>query len=268
MLAGLNTGGNMKYAMIVFPAAPVRKKASHSAEMVNQLLFGETVLVVKSKKGLWIKIRSIHDGYEGWITKSLLTPIEKEIAMIRPVFAATDILSALVTNDRKMNIPFGSSLPFFKAGIGNAAGENYTYDGSYLNREEQKPRPTLLNQLTTSWLNVPYLWGGRTPLGVDCSGFTQVIFKLMGIDLPRDAWQQAREGNAIQKFSNTLPGDLAFFGTKKKIVHVGIILEGNKIVHSSGKVRVDKISKKGIVDESNGKLIYQLQAVRRIWEKK
>lgn len=255
----------MKYAMIVFPAAPVRKAASHSAEMTNQLLFGETVQIVKSKKGLWIKVRSMHDGYEGWITKSPLQPVEKEAAKNRGVFATTDMLSVIVAGDRKMNIPFGSSLPFFNAGKGEAGGVKYSYLGQYLNRKEQKPGTALLNQLATSWLNVPYLWGGRTPLGVDCSGFVQVIYGLMGIDLLRDAWQQAEEGKAVKKFNLIETGDLAFFGTKKRILHVGIILGNKQIIHSSGRVRIDAISKKGIVDLVTGKLMYRLQAVRRIW---
>ena len=255
----------MKYAMIVFPAAPVRKTAAHTGEMMNQLLFGETVQVIKSKKGLWIKIRSMHDGYEGWITKSLLAPVDKETAKSNPAFVTTDILSVIEVGDKKMNIPFGSSFPFFNAGKGVAGGSNYSYTGHYLNRAEQKPGAALLGQLTIAWLNAPYLWGGRTALGVDCSGFVQVIYKLMGIDLPRDAWQQAGEGKAVKKFNLIQPGDLAFFGTKKRIKHVGIILENKQIIHSSGKVRMDAISKKGIVDQSTGKLTYRLQAVRRIW---
>ena len=255
----------MKYAAITVPAAPVRRKPAHRKEMVNQLLFGETVQVLKEKGGLWVKIKSLHDNYEGWLTNTLITEVTKEAALARSSFVVSDLFSALVLGDRKMNIPVGACLPFFTAGKGKLGGEEYTYTGYCLNRDLVIPDATLLQQLAIPWLNAPYLWGGRTPLGVDCSGFVQVIFRLLGFDLPRDAWQQAQEGKPVKHFRDTQPGDLVFFDRGEEIVHVGIIPEQGKVIHASGKVRIDVLDKKGIADPATGKRSLSLKAIRRLW---
>jgi len=205
----------MEYAVIAVPAAPIRRKPNHRKEMVSQLLFGESVKVLKTEGDLWVKIRSLHDGYEGWMTNTMLQPVSEKLAKSTNAFATTDMLSTILIGDKQMNIPVGSSLPFFENGKGRLGNIDYSFSGHYFKRDEQRPSAELVKQLTASWLNAPYLWGGRTPLGVDCSGFVQVIFKLMGIDLPRDAWQQAQEGKAVKKFADSQTGDLAFLITRK-----------------------------------------------------
>lgn len=254
----------MEYAVISVPAAPVRRKPDHRKEMVNQLLFGETVKPLKTKGALWVKARSLHDGYEGWLTNTLITEVSREFAETRSPFVVTDLLGLLSMGEKKLHIPVGASLPFFANGKGKLGEEEYSFGGFGRNRDEQKGDANILRQLTAAWLNAPYLWGGRTPLGVDCSGFVQVIFKLLGIDLPRDAWQQAQEGKTVKKLEDTLPGDLAFFDNKEDIVHTGILLGNDEIIHASGKVRIDKITQKGIVHAETGKRTLRLRAIRRV----
>ena len=256
----------MNYAVVAVPAAPVRRKPNHRKEMVSQLLFGESVKVLKEKGDLWVKIRSLHDGYEGWMTNTMLEAIEEKISDSMSAFATIDMLSVVSVAGKEMNIPVGSTLPFFANGKGKLGNQEYNFSGNSINRNERQPTVELIKHLATKWLNAPYLWGGRTALGVDCSGFVQVIYKLMGIDLPRDTWQQAQKGKAVKKFTEVQPGDLAFFNNKEDIAHVGILLGDGQIIHSSGKVRIDTIDKKGIINVHTGKRTLRLETVRRIWQ--
>jgi len=190
---------------------------------------------------------------------------DKRFANTRTSCITTDILSSIVMGEKRINVPVGSSLPFFADGKGKLGSMEYSFSGHYFQRDEQQPGEELIRQLSSAWLNAPYLWGGRTPLGVDCSGFVQVIYKLMGIDLPRDAWQQAQEGEPVKKLIEAKTGDLAFFDNKEDIVHVGIILGKDQLIHASGKVRIDELTKKGI--QSDGPLPSgsRLRAIRRYW---
>jgi len=253
----------MNYAVVAVPAAPVRRKARHQNEMVSQLLFGEMVKVIKTKGSLWVKVRSLHDGYEGWMANTLLKEIDETTAKTSNEYAATDLLNTIHINEKKMHIPFGSSLPAFAEGNGKLNDTPYSFSGNYVKRTDMQPAADKVQQLTSQWLNAPYMWGGRTILGVDCSGFVQVNYKMMGIDLLRDAWQQAQQGATVKKLKEAVCGDLAFFDDKEEIVHVGILLNSEQIIHASGRVRIDTIDKKGIINTDTGKRTHFLKSIKR-----
>ena len=157
----------------------------------------------------------------------------------------------------------GSSLPGFAEQQGVINNMTYQLNGHYRKRDEEPLSEELVHSLTKQWLNAPYQWGGRTLFGVDCSGFVQVNFKMMGIDLPRDAWQQAQEGIEVRKLKQAICGDLAFFDDREEIVHVGILLNSEQIIHASGKVRIDNIDKKGIINSETGKRTHSLRVIKR-----
>lgn len=255
----------MEYAIVCVPAAPVRRKARHRSEMVSQLLFGETVRILKEKGDLWVRIRSMHDRYEGWMTNTLLEEVNEQEAATFSEYTPTALVNTILVNERKMHIPIGSSLPHFADGRGRVGRQEYVFTGDYSRRSDILPNSENVKRLTGQWLNAPYLWGGRTIMGVDCSGFVQVNYKMMGIDLSRDAWQQAQQGTTVKKLKEAVCGDLAFFDDKDEIVHVGILLNNEQIIHASGRVRIDAIDKKGIIHADTGKRTHFLKSIKRYW---
>jgi cell wall-associated NlpC family hydrolase len=199
------------------------------------------------------------------MTDTLLEGISEQEAKTSSDCVTNQVVNTILVGGVKMHIPFGSSLPHFKDGQGRIGKREFAFAGTYTTRTELHPGPANVKLLTEQWLNAPYLWGGRTILGVDCSGLVQVNYKMMCIDLPRDAWQQAQQGTTVKKLKDARCGDLAFFDDKEEIVHVGILLSNEQIIHASGKVRIDNIDKKGIINSETGKRTHFLESLKRYW---
>lgn len=252
----------MQYGIVAVAAAPVRKKADHRSEMVNQLLFGEAVRVIKNNKDGWTDIEGLHDGYKGWMQSVMLSECSKKSSGTKHV--ATGMNGRVTINGHTIRIPAGSSLPMLAGGKGKLGDLPYSFAGKCTDAVQVKPSAAILARLLRPWINAPYLWGGRTPMGVDCSGLVQVVFKQMGIFLPRDAWQQAEKGKQVKSLLFARPGDLAFFERKGKIIHVGIIMPGEKVIHASGKVKIDRLTDKGIIHPETGKVTVKLERIRRV----
>jgi cell wall-associated NlpC family hydrolase len=253
----------MKYAIVTVPAAPVRKKANHRSEMSNQLLFGEGVKILKRKKEKWLKVKSLYDGYTGWLTHHLVTFTTEEIAQQPLTKITNDFLSTITIKGTIMNIPAGAHLFQLSKKRGGIDGFEYEYNGAITEPQKIKSKSETLMANAEKWLNAPYLWGGKTVLGVDCSGFAQTMYRLVGVPIPRDAWQQARVGEVVKNLADARAGDLAFFNEKNEISHVGILLGDGKIIHSSGKVRIDFIDEQGITNSDTGERTHHLKLIKR-----
>lgn len=252
----------MNYAICTVAAAPVRKEASHRSEMTNQLLFGEPMRVLETQEE-WVRIKSLYDGYEGWLTEHLVLPVDEKVATQSCPFVATALVNPVTLPDELLNVPMGASLTALDEETRLLWDAQHRYHGTYRDVTDTLDID-LLWRTVQAWLNAPYLWGGRTFMGVDCSGFVQVVYKVLGIALRRDAFQQAEQGTPVKSLDEVQVGDLAFFQNKEgRIVHVGILLGEGQVIHASGKVRIDRIDAEGITNVTNGKKTHQLHSIRR-----
>ena len=188
----------------------MRSDPSDRAEMVNQLLQGDTFEILEQQEK-WSLVRCDYDGYEGWVDNKQWKP-----------------------TTANPNMSMG----------------NETSPATYAEQH---------------FLDAPYLWGGRTIMGIDCSGLTQVCFRACGIRLLRDASQQATQGLPIDSISHGQRDDLCFFcNPQGRIIHVGIYMGDNRIIHASGQVRIDTLTPEGIFNHELNTITHRFHSIRRI----
>jgi cell wall-associated NlpC family hydrolase len=237
--------------------------------MVTQLLFGEYFEVTEEYKN-WVRIRSGIDGYEGWIDVKQYQSVSKDTYQSLKKHALTYVADILgVMTDETDNVSFpvtiGSLLHFTKGKEIVIEKKKYSYLGNVLSPSGKIKRSKLVEDAFT-FLNTPYLWGGRTPLGIDCSGFTQMVYRLNGYALKRDASQQVEQGEALSFPEEAEAGDLAFFDNEDgNITHVGIVLEKGQIIHASCKVHVDKFDHLGIYSETQKRYTHSLRVLKKMF---
>jgi len=259
----------MKYAIACSSVIPLRPEPSDKCEMLTQVLFGELVQIYKYA-GNWASIKNVSDGYLGWIDKKTLIQLtEKQFKKLKcsdKTFILPDFISyATDNNNCKYLLSAGSNLPKYnKKDLSFVIGNkkfNLTNTPLKLGRNK---RENICN-IAQSFLNCTYLWGGKNPFGIDCSGLSQVVYKIAGINIPRDASKQVEKGTPITFLNESQPGDLAFFDNEEgQIIHVGIILTNNTIIHSSGKVRIDKIDHEGIFNIETQRYTHKLRVIKSI----
>jgi hypothetical protein len=253
----------MEYGICNLAVIPLRAEASDKSEMVSQILFGETFEIAEWTER-WVKVITTNDSYEGWIGRlqfAMLGHIAYKSLKENPgPITYRAVTQAWKKPDNSvLYLPIGSSLVFLKGTTCQINNEQFEIIGEI-------GETATLDIIAKSFLNTPYLWGGRTHYGIDCSGFTQAVFKLRGYELKRDAWMQAEQGNVVDFLPEARLGDLAFFdNVEGKITHVGIMLNGEQIIHASGRVKIDRIDNQGIYSEEQKRYTHKLRIVKRLY---
>lgn len=257
----------MPYAIIVVPVSPLRAEPSHRSEMISQGLWGECVTLLETGTDGWVKIKVQYDGYEGWTSNSHLETIDQQLFDAPYTHYAPHWVTPVSMNGWPMYIPYGCLI---KAESG---AKRTTWGKVEVQFEEIHPIssidtgnvPQQLMRIASRFLNTGYLWGGRSVFGIDCSGFTQSVFKILDIALLRDAYQQATQGLTVDFLQEARTGDLAYFDNAEgRITHVGILLNDHEIIHASGKVRIDPIDNQGIINKDTGLRTHKLRIIKRL----
>ena len=254
------------YHLCRVAVAPLRNEPSDRSEIVSQLLFGDRVKLLE-KQEKWCKVITLHDDYEGWMDYKQLKLIteaqffdEQSYLHVTPIQLDNTIIAS---NGTKYYLTPGSTLPNYKDGFCAVGDEKFEVISTPFipNREGFKEN---VEKAANFFENTSYLWGGRTFFGIDCSGFVQTVYKLNGIQLRRDASQQAEQGEVVDFLAAATLGDLAFFDNEQgKITHVGLMLNNHEIIHSAGKVHVDPIDDQGIYSVELGRYTHKLRIIKR-----
>jgi cell wall-associated NlpC family hydrolase len=254
------------YGFSQFSILAMRESPDHKSEMINQVLFGEPFEII-DESGDWNKIRLAHDGYIGWILAQQIQKIESKDyrdLIDTPQHVVNDTLDLLEheTPSKTRTVLAGSQLPFFnndekKVKVGS---DFFQFRGRISSRKRTR-KELLMNAYLYS--NAPYLWGGRSAFGIDCSGLTQMAYLLTGMSLLRDASQQATQGKTLDFVEEAQAGDLLFFDNENgQITHVGIFIRDNRILHASGSVRIDGIDQTGIYNQDLSRHTHKLRLIK------
>ena len=263
---------------------PVRMEPSEGSEQLTQLLFGEVCQVLE-RLPRWTKIRSTMDGQTGWVDFKMVTSIGDEakgneakgIGVVAvPIAAATDMETG-----EELMLTLGTRLPNYAHGTFEILGKKYLINPTCVSHLEDalqaighpagyrlEGKGEEVCTIAQTLLNAPYLWGGKNAMGIDCSGFTQVVYSVFGVNLLRNAREQITQGTPVASLAEAQAGDLAFFDHADRdpkatnISHVGLLLDKQTIIHCSGCVHVDYIDDMGI-HLPDGELTHHLVQIKR-----
>jgi gamma-D-glutamyl-L-lysine dipeptidyl-peptidase len=252
------------YAICCVSVGALRKSPAHEAEMTSQLVFGEPLEVLATEGSVWAHVKSRYDGYEGWCQTSHFTVVD-DLPAEQPLFAGAWV-NEITCNGSHLQVPYGSFLTGFQDGQASWGNDALLYTGTSWDAATAPRNTASVTAVASPFLNTAYLWGGKTVFGTDCSGFTQTVYRMLGMLLPRDASQQAQGGSPVDFLQEAHCGDLAFFDDEAgRIIHVGLLLGADRIIHAAGKVRIDRIDHAGIVHTESGQHTHRLRIIKRYW---
>lgn len=278
LMAATCLAHSTEYVINHCPVTPVREEPSHAAEQATQLLFGEVCEVV-DRHSSWTKIRSTMDGQVGWVVSKMMTPVSHEEVnryqqadAMGVVATPMAMVTATATGEQLM-LTIGTRLPYYKKGTFEVLGKKYKINPRCVHEvkgESLEVKGKDIVRVAQSLLNVSYLWGGKNMMGYDCSGFTQTVYSVFGINLLRNAREQVTQGQVVGSLAEAKPGDLVFFDhlnrapEATRITHVGMLISPTEVIHCSGCVHLDKIDETGI-RLANGELTHYLVQIKRYW---
>jgi cell wall-associated NlpC family hydrolase len=260
----------MNHGIVHIAFTPVRQDPSEQSEQITQLLFGELCEITDVKKN-WYLIRAAFDNYEGWIDQKMISLLDETsfsgLLQTKPFIISDPFIP--VTHDNSgspLIVPSGSTAYQFQekdnSFTNGAIKYSFLQEPLHINASSIS---TSIEKTTATFINTPYLWGGKSTFGCDCSGLVQTIFKIYGVVLPRDAAEQVKAGTTVSFVNDAKPGDLAFFDNEEgEIIHVGILLDQQRIIHSSGWVRMDPIDQEGIYNREQGEYSHRLRTIKRV----
>ncbi len=254
----------LSYSVCSVPVLPLRKEPNHRAEQVSQLVYGEKAEILEQVGEEWVRVRAEWDNYDGWCRLGQLSLVSKKEYAKEAKFLTASHSGRLILGEAEMWLPMGADIIRSKSVVGSAGAK---FKGKKLEIKKLELTGAGVCAAALQYVHAPYLWGGKTVMGIDCSGLTQMAFRMCNMAIPRDASFQAMEGEIVDFLQNARPGDLAFFDNAEgKINHVGILLDNENIVHAtdtSGRVVKDRIDQGGIISRRLKKRTHNLRVVKR-----
>ena len=260
----------MNPGICALSAVPIRAEPNDRTELVTQLMFGECYQILLTQDS-WVQVQLAADGYMGWMDTKQHTPVSAEYyeawcAQDHP--RVLDVVQAVSDATTKLPLTLGCRLPFFD-GLNLRLGERqYFFNGTATNptaAPDTARQALLLRKMALLHLKAPYVWGGKSIFGLDCSGLCQQLYGLVGIQLPRDARQQIDHGRPVHFVAQARPGDLAFFDNAEgRIVHVGMVMDEGHILHAHGEVRLDPLDHNGIFNRERQRYSHKLRLLKRL----
>ena len=249
----------MSFGICHLGAVAIRETADHHATMLSQLLYGD-LFKIKEKRKHWSRVKTTFDSFEGWVANNqirILTEQESDLAFQRKEhFYNVDLVSFVSQKSSGLTaIPLGAE-------VSHSELFGHTFEGGKIGNKSFTK--TTIVEIASLYLNSPYLIGGKTPFGIDNSGFSQMVYKMSGQVLRRTVEEQSNQGEVLSFIEECEPGDLAFFDDNEGVIHhVGIVLEDNYIIHADGKVRIDRIDHTGIFNAEEKRYSHKLRVLKR-----